>query len=92
MTVKPIPKPQLMVLAGGEYVAPRSNMESTLVEMWEALLPVEQVGVTDNFFDIGGHSLIGVRLMARVSQEFAISLQIVELLSAPHYRAALRND
>ncbi len=80
---KALPKPQLMVLAGGEYVAPRTDMESALVEMWEALLPVEQVGVTDNFFDIGGHSLIGVRLMARVSQEFSVSLQIVELLNAP---------
>jgi len=80
---KALPKPQAMVLAGGEYVAPRTEMESALVEMWEVLLPVEQVGVTDNFFDIGGHSLIGVRLMARVSQEFSVSLQIVELLNAP---------
>ena len=80
---KALPKPESLVLASGEYVAPRTDMESALVEMWEALLPVEQVGVTDNFFDIGGHSLIGVRLMARVSQEFSVSLQIVELLNAP---------
>ena len=43
-----------------DYVAPRDKVEETLVSFWQELLGVKKIGVTDNFFDLGGHSLIAV--------------------------------
>jgi hypothetical protein len=46
------------------YVAPRNDIERTLAGFWQDLLGVDQVGVEDSFFDLGGHSLIAVRLFS----------------------------
>lgn len=51
------------------YVAPRTDVEKMLSDMWVELLGVEQVGIRDNFFELGGHSLIAVKVMARIEQE-----------------------
>ncbi|MCB1410156.1 MAG: polyketide synthase dehydratase domain-containing protein, partial [Rhodobacteraceae bacterium] len=48
-----------------DYLAPRNDVERMLVAMFEELLGVQGVGVQDSFFDLGGHSLIAVRLFAR---------------------------
>jgi amino acid adenylation domain-containing protein len=56
------------------YVAPREPVESFLAELWGAMFGVEQVGIHDDFFEIGGHSLIAGELLARVQQEFDIGL------------------
>ncbi len=49
-----------------QYVAPSSELEQTLAEIWSELLKVEQVGVHDNFFELGGHSLIATQIASRV--------------------------
>lgn len=63
---------------GNEYVAPRDDLERTLVGLFQDLLGVDMVGVEDSFFDLGGHSLIAVRLFASIKKtykaEFPISL------------------
>ncbi|MEK6283280.1 MAG: amino acid adenylation domain-containing protein, partial [Acidobacteriota bacterium] len=51
-------------------VAPRNELEIGLAKIWEELLDFRPIGVKDNFFDIGGHSLLAVRLMARIQQRF----------------------
>ncbi|WP_346385172.1 amino acid adenylation domain-containing protein [Nocardioides sp.] len=51
-----------------EYVAPRSPQERALAGIWADLLRVERVGVHDNFFDLGGDSLLSVRVMARAHE------------------------
>ena len=56
-----------------DYVAPRNDIERTLVGFWEELLGVAQVGVEDSFFDLGGHSLIAVRLFAHDQEGLARS-------------------
>ena len=45
----------------GEFVAPRNAVEEILAQIWQELLGVERVGAYDNFFDLGGHSLQGIR-------------------------------
>ncbi|WP_025027483.1 non-ribosomal peptide synthetase [Caldalkalibacillus mannanilyticus] len=45
-----------------EYVAPRNEIEETLVRVWQEVLKVEQIGVLDNFFDLGGHSIMALQL------------------------------
>ncbi|HEU4507241.1 MAG TPA: amino acid adenylation domain-containing protein [Pyrinomonadaceae bacterium] len=61
------------------YVAPRDNVELQLVQMWEDLLRTHPIGVTDNFFDLGGHSLIAVNLMNRIENRFQRQLPLATL-------------
>ena len=58
------------------YVAPREMVEFQLVRLWEELLPVRPIGVRDSFFALGGHSLVAVRLVLRIEQEFGKKLPI----------------
>ena len=49
-----------------EYVAPENDLEATIVELWQNTLKVEKVGINDNFFDLGGHSLLIVKLHGEI--------------------------
>ncbi len=65
------------------YVEPRNDVERTLVGFWEELLGVSQVGVEDSFFDLGGHSLIAVRLFAMIKKAYRVEFPISVLFEAP---------
>ena len=65
------------------YVEPRNDIERSLVGFWQELLGVAQVGVEDSFFDLGGHSLIAVRLFAMVKKAFRVDFPISVLFEAP---------
>ncbi|HEY2917984.1 MAG TPA: amino acid adenylation domain-containing protein, partial [Candidatus Binatia bacterium] len=58
------------------YTAPRTGTERLLAKIWEEVLTLEPVGIHDNFFDVGGHSLLGVRLISRVCEEFQLDLPL----------------
>lgn len=68
-------------------VAPRDPIEQELVSIWEDLLAVSPVGVTDNFFDIGGYSLLAVRMMDRIGKALGHSLPIALLFQTPTVEA-----
>ena len=57
----------------------RDSLELQLVELWEDLLERKGIGVRDNFFDLGGHSLVAVRLMTRIAQQFDTHLPLAAL-------------
>jgi amino acid adenylation domain-containing protein len=79
-----LPAPDRAELAStGKFAAPKDAIESRLVRIWEAVLGVQPIGVTDNFFEIGGHSLVAVKLMHRIEQAFGRKLPIATLLQAP---------
>ncbi|ASS75460.1 hypothetical protein CIG75_11050 [Tumebacillus algifaecis] len=61
------------------HVAPRSDLERELVQIWENLLSISGIGVTDNFFTLGGHSLLAVRLMAQITTRFSQTLPLSAL-------------
>ena len=63
--------------------APTDPIESRLVHIWEELLSKRPIGIRDNFFDVGGHSLVAVRLMRRIEQAFGRKLPLVALFEAP---------
>ena len=67
----------------GSFVAPSTPTEVKLAAIWEKLLGVSPVGVEDSFFDLGGHSLIAVRLFATVKREFGVEFPISILFEAP---------
>jgi amino acid adenylation domain-containing protein len=66
-----------------EYVAPRNELEEKLVEIWEEVLGREKIGVKDNFFDLGGHSLKAIRLVSLVSKELSIKLNLKDVFTSP---------
>ncbi|QDU86071.1 Phthiocerol synthesis polyketide synthase type I PpsE [Planctomycetes bacterium Pla163] len=66
-----------------DYVEPRDDVERALVELFQELLGVERVGVEDSFFDLGGHSLVAVRLFARIKKAFGVDQPMSVLFEAP---------
>ena len=54
--------------AGTDYVAPRNELESGLVEIWQAVLHRERVGIDDNFFNLGGHSLLAMAICSEITR------------------------
>ncbi|HKY36606.1 MAG TPA: SDR family NAD(P)-dependent oxidoreductase [Polyangiaceae bacterium] len=63
--------------------APRDDVERRLADWWRSLLGVDSVGIRDNFFDLGGHSLIAVRLFARIKKAYGVDLPLAVLFQAP---------
>ncbi len=78
-----LPEPAWAEPAEGGYVAPRTPTEERLVAIWAEVLHVERVGVQDNFFALGGHSLLGVQLMQRIAEAFHVTLPMRTLFEAP---------
>ncbi|MFS4582230.1 SDR family NAD(P)-dependent oxidoreductase [Phaeobacter sp. C3_T13_0] len=66
-----------------DYLAPRNAVEEDIAAQFARLLGVSQVGVEDSFFDLGGHSLIAVRLFAQIKRSFGVDLAISTLFEAP---------
>ena len=62
---------------------PRSPVEAALVEIWRDVLGVEQVGIGENFFALGGHSLLGVRMIARIRATLGRDLPLAALFEEP---------
>lgn len=71
------------IAATTEYVAPRTQLESDLAAIWQQSLRVERVGVKDNFFDIGGHSLSAMRVVARIRNVFELKFSVSCLFQNP---------
>jgi amino acid adenylation domain-containing protein len=65
------------------YTEPRSDIERLLAEIWAEVLAIDPVGIHDDFFDLGGHSLAASRVISRVLQKFALNLPIRALFDAP---------
>lgn len=65
------------------FVAPRNELEQGLVHIWEELLGIDSIGVQDDFFALGGHSLIAVRLFAKIKKQFRVDYPMSVLFEAP---------
>ncbi|MCB2407698.1 non-ribosomal peptide synthetase, partial [Hymenobacter lucidus] len=66
-----------------EYVGPRNETEATLIELWQQLLGRERIGVKDNFFDLGGHSLKAMRLISQIRKAFEVKVELKKLFTFP---------
>lgn len=78
----PLPGPQQARLAD-EFVAPRTSTESELAALWSEILGSDRVGIHDNFFDSGGHSLTATQLVTRIRKNFAVELSLRDFLKYP---------
>src|SRR5262249_17734205 len=61
------------------YDAPRTDWERTLVRLWEQVLRVQRVGIHDNFFEVGGHSLKAADFIVRLQKETGVQLNLVDI-------------
>lgn len=68
---------------GAEYVAPRNEIEEQLAKMYEKTLGISRVGIEDNFFDLGGHSLKATILRASIHEQFNIEVPLREIFRLP---------
>jgi acyl carrier protein len=65
------------------YAAPRTPLEEALAGIWAALLRRDRVGIHDNFFALGGHSLMAMRVLLRVRQAYGVDLPLRTLFETP---------
>ena len=86
---KQLPPPEQAAAAQGdaEPVAPENDLESQLVDLWKEVLGLDRVGVQDNFFDIGGHSLLVVRMHRRLQDVVPNPVSLTDLFRFPTIRA-----
>lgn len=65
------------------YVSPTNDVERKIAEIWQELLGVEQIGINDDFFAVGGNSLLGTQLMILLRQTFHVDPPLLILFEAP---------
>jgi amino acid adenylation domain-containing protein len=80
------PPDERSTVAADDYAAPRDDLERHLCRIWSQVLDVERVGLDDDFFDLGGNSLLGARLFAQLGEEFGRALPLSILFEAPQVR------
>lgn len=79
----PVPTLQRVNLSATHYIPPRNALELKIVQDWEEVLGIRPIGVQDNFFDLGGHSIVAIRLMARIQQTLSQDLPLSILFRGP---------
>ncbi|NEQ12162.1 MAG: non-ribosomal peptide synthetase, partial [Moorea sp. SIO4E2] len=80
---KALPVPDVASSVSMEYVAPQTETQKVLAEIWKEVLGIEQVGIHDNFFDLGGHSLMATQVVSRLQNTVQLELPISRLFENP---------
>lgn len=73
---KSLPDPNVSEVLSGGYVAPRNQTETRLAEIWQEVLEVDQVGIHDDFFELGGDSLLAIRIISAIRKKLKVELPI----------------
>ncbi|MEM8909100.1 MAG: thioesterase domain-containing protein, partial [Bacteroidota bacterium] len=80
---KALPTVEASDLLRHKYVAPRSELETQLAEIWQAQLELEKVGVFDNFFELGGHSLLSMSIVDAIAKTIGRTITIRDFYQNP---------
>jgi aspartate racemase len=80
---KALPAPQTAAEADAPRTLPRNEEEKELLRIWEEVLGVKPLGVRDNFFEVGGNSLLAVRVFAAIHKSFGRELPVTALFQSP---------
>ncbi len=78
-------------VTGTSFVGAGAGLEQRIAEVWQRILGREQIGVHDNFFDLGGNSLLGLQLVTELSQELGVQIAPVTLFEFPTVRSLARH-
>ncbi|HVR99133.1 MAG TPA: amino acid adenylation domain-containing protein [Thermoanaerobaculia bacterium] len=76
---------------GTAYTAPESDLERAIAEVWQDLLRVDRIGLDDNFFDLGGHSLLLVQAQGRLREALGREVAVVDLFRFPTVKSLARH-
>ncbi|MDQ3898508.1 MAG: phosphopantetheine-binding protein, partial [Actinomycetota bacterium] len=71
----------------GTYVPPQGELEEQVAAVWSEVLGIERIGAETNFFDLGGHSLLLVKVHRRLRHQLGAGLSVVDLFLYPTIRA-----
>jgi len=66
-----------------DYAIPQTNTEQSIAKIWQQLLKIDNIGINDNFFDLGGNSLLAVRMLTKLNDIFQLDLAANSILNAP---------
>ncbi|MCP4154131.1 MAG: AMP-binding protein, partial [bacterium] len=78
---KALPEPE--IIAGVKYAAPQNTIQEDMQKIWQEVLGLECIGINDNFFAIGGHSLKGIRVVNEIHKALNIKLPLAEIFKTP---------
>jgi acyl carrier protein len=78
-----LPAPEQIEVSTAGFIAPRTEMEQLVAEIWCEILGITQVGADSNFFDLGGHSLLATRVMNRIRERCGVELPLRVLFEFP---------
>jgi hypothetical protein len=73
------------------YIAPQNDAERTIALIWQNVLKLEKVGIQDNFFDLGGHSLLIVQVHNQLQQSFSKPLTVADMFRYPTIESLARH-
>ncbi len=59
-----------------EYVAPRTEIENLVADVWQTVLGIKQISITEDFISLGGQSLLAIRIIARINEAIYINLPV----------------
>ncbi|HEX2641469.1 MAG TPA: phosphopantetheine-binding protein, partial [Thermoanaerobaculia bacterium] len=65
------------------YVEPATDVERSLVEMWQGILGIEKIGIQDSFFDLGGDSLLATQVFNRIRETYEVDIQLGNFFEQP---------
>ncbi|ONH53328.1 non-ribosomal peptide synthase domain TIGR01720/amino acid adenylation domain-containing protein [Pseudomonas cedrina] len=83
---KGLPEPDVSLMQQA-YVAPQTQLEQQIAAIWADVLRLPQVGLNDNFFEVGGHSLLAIQITSRVQAELGLEVPLVEVFQTETLRA-----
>lgn len=78
-----LPEPSGEIDTGVAYVAPRNEVEEKLIQIWSEVLEVGKIGINDDFFALGGHSLKAIKLVSIIQKELKAEISVGELFIHP---------
>jgi acyl carrier protein len=78
-----LPAPDLSAQSAATYIAPQTEMERAIAAIWQEVLQLEKVGMDDNFFDLGGHSLLMVQLAQKLQVSLDCEVSLLEIFKYP---------
>ncbi|MCK4258963.1 MAG: amino acid adenylation domain-containing protein [Halanaerobiales bacterium] len=80
---KALPEPNAGTVSGVEYVAPTTEIEEKLIQIWHEVLGIEGIGINHNFFDIGGNSINIIKVISLISKRMGVQVSMSELFLWP---------
>ena len=77
--MRALPRPEEIAQEGAEFTAPRTATEERMAAIWQEVLGIEKIGITDNFFNLGGDSLKAILILSKIEKNFGIEIELKEL-------------